>query len=154
MASLREVTTAGVAHLRAAQGQDVVQQRAGDLGRIQQLELREVNRHLRRRLSARYHLELHRHTVDGACLAGLADRIGRRNQGRPSRGVDLPRPVIDLAQHAPLQVGAYWKMMRRDMAVPAKTFSLVAASIKPSGANTTTRPAATSSWEVTPLTPW
>ena len=39
------------------------------------------------------------------------------------------------------------------MALPATTFSLIAASVKPSGAMTWQRPAATSSAVVTPLTP-
>ncbi len=53
-----------IAHLRAAQRQDVVQRVGRVLRHPHRLELREVRVHLGRRLGARRHLEHHLHAVD------------------------------------------------------------------------------------------
>ncbi|MCY1402487.1 hypothetical protein D9M71_176300 [compost metagenome] len=47
----------GIAHLRAAQGIEVVQGVRGVFGGVEQFELREPDEHFRRRLGARGHLE-------------------------------------------------------------------------------------------------
>ena len=61
----------GVAHLGAPQGQDIVQERAGDLRRVERFELGEVDGHLGWRFGAGDHLELHLDAVDLPRLPGL-----------------------------------------------------------------------------------
>ncbi|MCY1549609.1 hypothetical protein D9M68_857850 [compost metagenome] len=65
----------------------------------------------------------------------------------------LPSPASTwpVAERCRLVPYMYWA--RRLIALPAKTFSLTASSMKPSGASTLTLPALTSSSLITPLAP-
>ena len=85
-----------VADRRAAQRVGVVQRVAAVLGRAHRCQLLDVPVHLGRRLGVRSELELEVQAVDVHPLAGLGDRVGRRDQrhgavrgGHPEAGADL-----------------------------------------------------------------
>ena len=94
-----------IAHLRAAQREDVVQRVGGVLRHPHGAELREVGVHLGRGLGAGRHLEHHAHAVDGDFLAGPLDLAGRLDQAGRSGRCRLAKTGVDAAlriarQHA------------------------------------------------------
>jgi hypothetical protein len=78
--------------------------------------------------------------------------VGAITDTFPSEAV-LPSPASTWPSAARGRLAPYMKRPRRPMAGPAITYSLTAASRKPSGATMRTRPACTSSTVVTPSTP-
>ena len=76
----------GVADLGAAQGIDVVQVVAAVFRRAEQLELRQIEVHLRRGFGVRGQLKDEREAVDGHFLAGLGDDVRGRDQGDGAGG--------------------------------------------------------------------
>lgn len=90
-----------IAHLSAADREDVVQYVAGRLNDAKRATLRQEEVQLGRRLGFGNHLELKKDAVDRRLLAGLGYLIGyrdqRRSTGRNSladRHIDLPaRPA-------------------------------------------------------------
>ena len=82
-----------VAHLRAAQGVQVVQRGRAVLGNPQRPVAGEPRVHLGGSFGAGRHLELHGHAVDGARLARRRDDIVRREVGDGARG--LPHADAD-----------------------------------------------------------
>ena len=85
-----------IAHLGAAQRDDVVQRVRGVLRSAQRLVVGEVEVHLRRCFGAGCHLEHDPHAVDRELLAGVGDVDRGRDQRRlPGRG-GLAEPASDL----------------------------------------------------------
>ncbi len=90
---------ARVAHLGAAEGQQVVHRLGGVLGQIQHPLLRQEEVQFGWRLGVGRELEHHRHAVDDARLEGLGDRGGGRDDRAPGRAeaVDLAETGVDRA---------------------------------------------------------
>ena len=90
---------ARVAHLGAAERQQVVHRLGGVLSQIQHPLLRQEEVQFGWRLGVGRELEHHRHAVDDARLEGLGDRGGGRDDRAPGRAetVDLAETGVDRA---------------------------------------------------------
>ncbi len=89
-----------IAHLRTAQGQDIVEIVGHDFGRVQRLIGGDVEGELRRRLGAARVEEFEGQTVDRQRAALFADRLGRFHiADRPRRQLRA-QPRVDLARRA------------------------------------------------------
>ncbi len=69
-----------IAHVGAAERQQIVEIVGAILGEVQQLVARNEKVHFRRRLGVRRHLEFEFEPVDDALVAGRDDQIGRAQQ--------------------------------------------------------------------------
>ncbi len=85
-----------VANLRAAQGVEIVHVVGGVLRHVQDLELRKVHDHLRRRFGARHQMKLDLDAVDHAGLVSLPDQVVRRDQRDRAFRQRLAEAFIDL----------------------------------------------------------
>ena len=85
-----------VAHVGAAERQQIVEIMRAVFGEVQQLVARDVEMHLRRRFAVRRHLEFEFEPVDDALVAGRHDQIGRAQQRHRARRHRLAEAAIDL----------------------------------------------------------
>ncbi len=69
------------------------------------------------------------------------------------RPMALPRPLSTCERGPGASVGPNWNSARRRIGTPARMFSAIAASMKPSGAITFTSPLAACAGVITPSTP-
>ena len=96
----------GIAHLGAAQGEDVVHGVGGVLGHPECLAVREPGVHLGRRFGAWGHLEDHPYAVQGNLFPGLGDEAGWQQQGGNAGGGGLPQAAIHASLGIARQQGA------------------------------------------------
>ena len=94
-----------IAHVGAAERQQIVEIMRAVLGEVQKLVARQEEVHLRRRFAVRRHLEFEFDAVDDALVAGRHDQIGRPQQRDRARRHGLAEAAIDLPAHA---LGEEW----------------------------------------------
>ena len=91
----------GIAHLRPARGQDIVERAGRNFGGEERFGRRNVNIHFSGSFGRRHHLELQANAIHDPDLTGFANVDGRRNQG----DIAACDALADAAAHLPLRTG-------------------------------------------------